>query len=214
MFEFPFRAAIFDLDGTLIDSMSYWRSIGAEFLENFGITPDQEALALMEKMTLQEAAYFMKNRYLLDETVKELWKGLTKTAQAIYTEKAALKAGVVDTLRLLKVQRIPMGIATVADKKDAKRALSRLGIKKYFSCLMTDADVGKGKNEPDLYLAVAKKLKTAPADCAVFEDSFSFGKVAKDAGFRLYAVKDRENLDIFDRFLQISDGEAPWNDEN
>lgn len=214
MSEFPFRAAIFDLDGTLIDSMSYWRGLGAEFLENYGITPDREAVELIRQMTLQEAAYFMKNRYSMDETVRELLKGLKQAAQAIYTEKATLKAGVEEFLKRLKAQRIPMGIATVAEKKAAKTVLSRLGIKKYFSCLMTDADVGKGKSEPDLYLAVAKKLKTAPADCAVFEDSFSFGKVAKAAGFRLYAVKDRENLATFDRFLPFADGEAPWNDEN
>ncbi len=211
MADLPFQAAIFDLDGTLIDSMEHWKTLGRTFLEPWDITPDEETQRNLERITMREAAFYLKNRFTMDETVEEIYKGLKKTARQIYTEKAPLKAGVEDYLKELKAQNIPMGIATIASKTEAKKVLSRLKIKPYFSCLLTDRDVGKGKSSPDIYLAVAKKLKTPPARCAVFEDSFSFGKVAKEAGFLVYAVKDKNNLSTFDAFVDSADGQAPWN---
>lgn len=210
MADLPFQAAIFDLDGTLIDSMEEWKHLGRSFLESREITPDEETQKNLERITLGETAFYLKNRFGMGETVEQIFEGLKKTAGEIYTKNAPLKEGVKDYLEELKQLKIPMGIATVAPRKHAKKALSRLKIKQYFSCLLTDEDVGKGKNSPDLYLAVAKKLKTAPEHCAVFEDTFSFGKVAKEAGFLVYAVKDKNNVSTFEEFLSVSEGQAPW----
>ena len=210
MTNLDFQAAIFDLDGTLVDSMPHWRGLLEDFLEPYGVTPDREAKAAVCQMTLRQAAVYAKNRYCLEESVDELYQQLKKQEESIYTHRCTLKPGVADYLEALKQRRIPMGIATLAEKKCAKRALKRLGIQKYFSCLLTDEDVGKGKNSPELYLATAKKLKCPPDRCAVFEDSVAHGTVAKQAGFRVYAVKDATNADRYAAYAASVDGEAPW----
>lgn len=210
MSEPNWKGAIFDLDGTLVDSMSHWRKLPEKFLADYGRYPDDQDKKALEKMTLRQGAYYAKNRYCPEESVEELYRALVKKTEEIYTLHCALKPGVAEYLQELKKKKIPMAVATLANKKHAKKALARLGIKKYFSFVMTDEDVGKGKEEPDLYLAAAKRLKLAPKDCAVFEDGVSFGAVAKQAGFTVYAVKDPDNEARYGEFAAAMDGEAPW----
>ncbi len=210
MAQARFKAAIFDLDGTLVDSMGYWLDLVENFLNPYDLYPDEEAKAAVAKMSLYQAAVYLKNRYSMKGTVEEIHKALKKETKAIYTQRCRLKPGVREYLEELKRQRIPMALATMADKKSAKKALSRLGIKGFFSFVMTDEDVGKSKTSPELYLAVAEKLKTEPRDCAVFEDGVIYGTVAKEAGFLVYAVKDPGNRERYEAFAAAVDGEAPW----
>ena len=210
--NYPYRAAIFDLDGTLIDSMPYWKNLLSDYLAQKGLECDSESQKEMETLTLTQGAFYIKSHFYLEETVPEIQKGLRKAVEEIYTQNCQLKPGVAEVLAWLKARKIPMGIATITNKKAAKKALKRLGVHKFFRCVMTDVDVGKGKSSPDLYLAVAKKLRTAPRDCAVWEDSLRYGKVAKAAGFGLIAAPDEGNARVWTEFCALADGVAPWCD--
>ena len=210
MDEIGFKAALFDLDGTLIDSMPYWKTLAEDFLENRGITPNSEENSVLSRLSLSEASFYMKNRYCLEESPEQILKEFTGMIDGIYRTDCALKPGVKEYLEELKRKKIRMALVTITAKKSAKRVLKRLGISGFFSCIVTDLDAGKGKNHPDIYLMAAKKLRSEPADTAVFEDSTTGGIVAKEAGFRVYAVRDGSNEKSFDGFAARCDGKAPW----
>lgn len=210
MTEPSFKAALFDLDGTLIDSMPYWHDLAERFLDKRGITPDSETADALERLSLSQAAVYMKNKYCLYEDVEQILGELGDMIDEIYSGLCSLKPGAAEYLELLKRRRIPMALVTITAKKSAKKALKRLGIKKYFSAVVTDTDVGKSKNHPDIYLEAARKLRAKPQETAVFEDSVRGGLTAKKAGFIVYAVRDGSNRDEFGAYLEAVDGEAQW----
>ncbi|MBQ9543490.1 MAG: HAD family phosphatase [Clostridia bacterium] len=210
MTDKPFKAALFDLDGTLIDSMPYWKTLAEDFLDRRGITPTAEEKHAVERLSLAQSAFYIKNRYCLDESPDQILKEFNMMIDSIYRTDCSLKPGAAEYLAELKRAGIKMALVTITAKKSAKKVTKRLGINGFFSHIVTDLDAGKSKNHPDIYLMAAKKLRSAPEDTAVFEDSVTGGTVAKKAGFKVYAVRDGSNADKFEEFLALCDGPAPW----
>lgn len=210
MADNSFKAALFDLDGTLIDTMPYWKTLAEDFLDRRGVTPLAEEREALDRLSLTEASFYMKNRYCLEESPEQILKEFRGMIDDIYGRACSLKPGVREYLEELKKNRIKMALVTITAKRSAKKVTRRLGISGFFSCIVTDLDAGKGKSHPDIYLMAAKKLRAEPSETAVFEDSMTGGLVAKMAGFRVYAVRDVCNGNTFDEFLARSDGKAPW----
>lgn len=184
------KAAIFDLDGTLIDSLGVWDQVDRTFLADRGFKGPDNLTAIIKNMSFSQAAEYFIERFALSETVEQLIKVWTDMAYEEYAHNIQLKPGVREYLFTLKQREIKLGIATASERNLTEAVLSRYGLLELFQTVVTVSEMGKGKEEPEIFLAVASKLGIAPQNCRVFEDSIHGARSAKKAGMQVYAVYD------------------------
>ena len=183
-------AAIFDLDGTLIDSMWIWKQIDIDYLKRFDIElPDDLQEELEGRSFTESAEYFQKRFGIKDdiETIKQAWNDM---AMDFYSHRVTLKPGVKEMLDLLKSRGIRMGVATSNSPELVKAVLGNLKVFDYFEEIHTSCEVEHGKPFPDIYLLVAEKLGIEPERCLVFEDILPGIIAGKMAGMKVCAVYD------------------------
>ena len=185
------KGAIFDFDGTLVDSMFIWDTIGEDYLRSLGKEPHEDLKETFMTLTLEEAAEYYRTHYGVTLSVKEIVDGVNTMVEGIYRTRVALKQGVADFLAQLKDNGTRMCIATVTDRYLVEETLDRLGILQYFSEIFTCAEVGYGKDKPIIYRKALEHLDTAKNETYVFEDSLFALKTAKADGFTTIGVYDR-----------------------
>ncbi len=184
------KGAIFDLDGTLIDSMFIWDTIGQDYLESFGIEPKENLAEVFKTFTLEQAAEYYRNHYNIKLSVKEIVEGINDMVAEIYRTKVVLKPGISDFLKRLQSAGVKMCVATVTDKPIVEGILKRLNVREYFSEIFTCSEVGYNKETPEIYRQALKHLETEKTETVVFEDVLHALKTAKDDGFKVAAVYD------------------------
>ncbi len=184
------KAVIFDLDGTLVDSMGLWRDIDIEFLGERGIEYQDDLQEKIEGMSFTETAVFCKEYYHLMESVEELKAIWNRMAEDKYRYEVQLKPGIMGFLDGLKARGIKMGIATSNSTELIKAVNDAYHFDKYMSCIVTSCSVKKGKPAPDVYLEAARQLEVLPEECLVFEDIVKGIEAGKNAGMRVCAVED------------------------
>ncbi|MBD5488169.1 MAG: HAD family phosphatase [Lachnospiraceae bacterium] len=185
------EAVIFDLDGSMVDSMWLWKAIDIEYLGKFGITLPDNLQMCIEGMSFSETAAYFKERFNLPDdldTIKEEWN---RMAWDKYTYEVPVKEGVTELLEYCMEHGIKAGIATSNSRELVENVVKVHGLNQYFECIMTGCDVAKGKPAPDIYLAVAKELNVAPENCLVFEDIIPGIQAGRAAGMRVCAVYDK-----------------------
>lgn len=184
------KGAIFDLDGTLLDSMYIWSEIGLKFLNNEGITPPPGVEDEFVKMSLVQAAeYYIKN-YAPDKTVMDIVESINALIKDFYFEQVLLKPGVKEFLAYLKDKGVKMCVATATDKPYVEMALKRNGIYSYFTDIYTCGIVGAGKDSPVIYDKALEHLGTAKEDTFVFEDALYAIETANKAGYNIVGIND------------------------
>ncbi|MDR0949082.1 MAG: HAD family phosphatase [Lachnospiraceae bacterium] len=184
------KAVIFDMDGTMIDSMWFWEELDQKYLEKMGIPYPCDLQDDMDGKSFHQLAIYFKERFHLTETVEEIMDEWNQMAWTFYTEQVCLKEGVRDFLQFCHAKGLKLGIATSNSHELADQILKVHHLDGYFSSVMTSGQVPKGKPEPDIYLAVANALKVSPQDCLVFEDMITGIMAAKAAGMTVCAVED------------------------
>lgn len=184
------KGAIFDLDGTILDSMSIWDTIGEDYLRSLGIEPKENLKETFKTFTLKQAAEYYRKNYGVTLSVSGIIDGVNKMVERYYTETVPLKSGVKVFLEKLKANDVKMCIATVTDRQLVEAALDRLGVRDYFSEIFTCASVGHSKEEPHIYREAQKHLGTAKNETVVFEDALHALKTAKSDGFITVGVFD------------------------
>ena len=182
--------AIFDFDGTLLDSMFIWDTIGEDYLRTLGKEPHEDLKETFMTLTLEEAAEYYREHYKVTLSVTEIVDSINAMVEGIYRTKVTLKPGVTDYLRLLKERGVKMCVATVTDRYLVEDTLERLGILHYFSEIFTCAEVGYGKDKPIIYQKALEHLGTAKEETFVFEDSLFALETAKIDGFPTVGVYD------------------------
>ena len=188
-------AVIFDLDGTLVDSMWMWRQIDIEFLGERGIALPEDLQQKIEGMSFRETAVYMQERFQLKETAEELMDIWNKMAFEKYKNEVPLKRGIQKFLEHLKACQIKMGIATSNSPLLVETVLKAQGIFEYFDSIHTANEVEKGKPAPDIYLLVAKDLGVEPEKCLIFEDIVQGIMAGKNAGMTTCAIYDDYSKD-------------------
>lgn len=183
-------AVIFDLDGSLVDSMWMWREIDIEYLGRFGIPLPENLQAEIEGMSFSETAVYFKERFQIPDSLEKMKEEWNQMAWDKYTHEVPLKPGIAEFLKGCKENGIQLGIATSNSRELVDNIASVHQLDNYFSCIMTACEVAHGKPAPDIYLAVAKKLGVSPQRCLVFEDIIPGIMAGKNAGMRVCAVED------------------------
>ncbi len=184
------EAVIFDLDGTLVDSMWIWRQIDIEYLARFNKEMPENLQNSIEGMSFYETAVYFKNTFNIPDSLETIMNNWNEMAREKYETVVPLKECAQAFLQKLSDLGIKMGIATSNSRILTESLLKARGIDKYFSAIVTGSEVTKGKPEPEVYLMAADKLCVSPSRCLVFED-LPFGVMAgKRAGMKTCAVED------------------------
>lgn len=184
------EAVIFDMDGSLVDSMWVWKEIDIAYLGKFHLTIPEDLQRQIEGMSFTETAVYFKERFSLPCTVEEIKADWNQMAWEMYRTRVMPKPGAIDFLEHCKKQNIKLGIATSNSRPIVDMVLKERGIAPYFSCIMTGCEAKKGKPAPDVYLLTAQQLQVAPEKCLVFEDIVSGILAGKAAGMEVCAVED------------------------
>lgn len=213
------RAAVFDVDGTLLDSMSVWEDLGVRYLRTLGIEPQAELGDILFSMTMEEGAEYIRRQYHLTKKSEEITEEILGIIKAFYVSEVPLKNGAAEFLEALHQRGIPMAAATSGERELVEAAFQRLGILKYFRNIFTCTEVGEGKNSPLIYLRAAEFLEAEPEETWVFEDALHALLTAAGAGFRTAAVFDtssqkeqkkiREAADIY--LYSLTEFDQFWN---
>lgn len=185
------NGVIFDLDGTLIDSMPIWHEIDMEFLKENGIdNPPPNVSDLLKTMTIEESSRYFIEQFGLDITVEYVIKRIEELVRIQYEEKIPLKPYVTELLDRLDEKGIPYGVATATYKGLAQAVLKRCGIYERFRFLINGEDYPCGKTCPDIYIGAAERLGTQIGETLVVEDALHCCITAKNAGFIVAGVYD------------------------
>lgn len=185
------KGIIFDLDGTLIDSMYIWYQIDKELAAENGIADlPREVSERIKKMSINEAAQFCIDELGFTMTKERIISRIEELVRIEYEEKIQLKPYVAELLDFLDEKGIPYCAATATYKGLAEAVMKRCEIYDRMKFLLTDVEYPKGKKFPDIFLGAAERLGTSPADTLVVEDSLHCLKTAFSAGFMTAAVYD------------------------
>ena len=184
------EGVIFDLDGTLVDSMGMWKQIDIEFLGGLGLDMPEDLQRSIEGRSFYETALYFKERFGLSASVSEIMDTWNEMAADMYTNRIPLKKGASDFLDFLKSRDIRIGISTSNSGYLTDIILNAHGIRDYFDCIRAGCNEISGKPAPDVYLLSAQDLKLDPKNCLVFEDLVAGILAGKAAGMKVCAVKD------------------------
>lgn len=184
------QAAIFDLDGTLLDSLHVWEEIDEEFLQKRGLTVPDGYCECIASMGFLDAAAYAKERFHFPETPEEIVAEWNRMAIYRYGNIIQMKPGARDYLEKLRGQGIVLAIATALPKELYWPALYHHGIEGWFGAIASTEETSRGKGFPDVYLLAAKKLDVLPESCVVFEDILPGIQGARTAGMHTVGVYD------------------------
>lgn len=183
-----FKGAIFDMDGTLLDSMPVWKRLTQGYLKQFGLNITDEEYAECEGFSQPQVAQYFADRYDLPGGAAGLMEGMDRLITSRYETIARPKDGVLEFLDGLRARGVKMAIATLTARRHAEKALRDRDMLDYFDFMLTIEDVGVSKYQPDIYLKSAERLGLTPTDCIIFEDAPYACTTAKKAGFRVCGV--------------------------
>ncbi len=185
------KFAIFDMDGTLVDSMGFWNRLADEFLARRGFPPlspelQEESIAL----TMEGTANLFIREYHLPETAEQICSEINGLMEGHYRSDVPLKPGAAAFLARMKAAGFKMCIASSTAPALLDICLRRLGVRDYFEFLLSCEEVGEGKNQPTVYLEAARRLGGNPENTVIFEDILVAAQTAKGAGFSLCVIYD------------------------
>ena len=184
------RGAIFDVDGTLLDSMFIWDTIGETYLRSIGYQPKENLNETFKNMSLHQAARYYQTEYGVTLSIDEIMDGVNAMLERYYRFEVPLKPGVAELLERLRQSGVKLCIATATDRHLVEAALDRCGVLSCFGEIFTCNEVGHGKDEPDIFETALRFLGTRREETLVFDDALYAVRTAKEAGFPVAAVYD------------------------
>lgn len=184
------KGCIFDLDGTLLDSMHIWQEVDRKYLERFNIEFKPIYSEEIKKLTFDESAKYFIEKFNLDiseSKIKQDWYEMIEEEYAYYID---CKKGARELLEYLSSLNIPMCIATSCHKPHALLALKRLGLDHYFDFILTSKELNTNKHQPLLFNSCANQMKVLPSECMVFEDLYVALQVCHHEGYVCVSIHD------------------------
>ena len=200
-----FQGAIFDLDGTLVDSMWIWDDLVQRFLEGRGLSVPAGLPDRFKNMTFETSSEYVAVHFPLQmspQEIQEAWSGMIFH---YYERELSLKEGAEEYLHFLHDNGIKLVLATSNFRRTAEAFLENNGVRSLFEAVLISDEVGKNKQHPDIYLQAADALGVPPSNCMVFEDILVGVKTAKQAGMLVTAVEDGASIAEREKILKLAD---------
>ena len=191
------KAIIFDLDGTLVDSMKYWRSVSRDFMKTKGIDIEDEIQHKMTTMNLDASLKYLKDYYKLEESFEELMRDFSRTVEDFYRNKVETKEGCLEILEYFKDQGMKVVIGTSTAAHFANIVIEKYGIDKFIDGLYTADSVGHLKAEEKFYTSIAEGLGERPEDIFLVDDSYLALRTGKRAGLKTIGIYDENSKDTW-----------------
>ena len=199
------KAAIFDADGTLLDSMGQWNLVPYKYVQSLGVAADENIAEKLFAMTISEAAEFIIDEYELSVTVEEAVEGMDAIIREFYKNDVKLKDGAGELLEFFKSRGIPMIIGTSTDRDCIEVGLERTGISAYFDRIYTSTEVGKSKEKPDLFIQAMEFMESSPDETIVFEDGLYSLRTAAALGMKTVGIFDEVSLSNQKELKELAD---------
>lgn len=198
------KAAIFDMDGTLLDSMKFWTFCPELYIESLGIKPAEGLGEKLFSMSMKEGAEFLKREYKLNFSTVEICSSVNEILKDSYANKIQFKNGAEDFLKELKAYGTKIALCTNTDRELFEPALKRLHAEKYFSRIFTATEMGMTKENPEIFNTVSNFLGTLPHETWVFEDALYAIRTAKKAGYQTCGIYDKSFEKYKDKIKKYS----------
>ena len=199
------KGAIFDMDGTLMDSMWIWRDIDIEYLGRFGIALPEDLQAKIEGLSFAETAVYFREHFGITDSLEKIQSDWNDMAIDFYRHRIGMKKGARELLTQMKERGMKIGIATSNSVELTEECLAANGVADLFDTVRTSRDTPRGKPFPDIYLSVADEWGIAPEDLIVFEDIPNGAIAGKRAGMEVIAVADDYALPRREELIRIAD---------
>ena len=199
------KAVIFDVDGTLVDSMWIWRQVDIDFLARRNIELPGDLQKDIEGMSYTGTAEYFRERFKLPETVEDIKEEWRVMADDLYKNRIPLKSGVKELLHIINNNSLKIGIATSNSRELVETMLKKHEIGEYFDGIRTSCEVPRSKPFPDVYLQAAADMGVKPEECLVFEDTVAGATAAKAAGMRVIAVYDETSAESRPHLEQLAE---------
>lgn len=183
--------SIFDVDGTILDSMEVWNTLASQYVQSLGMVPNKNLDEIVSDMSLEQSATYLKNHYKINKQEERIISEVLNFISDFYEYEVNLMPGFKEFISHYDSINV---IGTSCDEELVKIALNRLAVLNYFEDIITCSKVNKSKNDPDFYLACAQVLKQRPEDIVVFEDADYCIDVARKVGFKVIKIKDWRDL--------------------
>ena len=201
------RAALFDLDGTLLDSMNVWSDVDRIFFERRGMEIPSDYAKDITGMSFLGAAKYTRDRFCLSESVEEIAAEWTEISREQYAEHVQLKPGSAELLRELRARGVKLCVVTTLVRALYEPCLIRNGVYDFFEfCLSTDEAGTAAKSDGTIYAKAAERLGVAHEHCAVFEDVTDCIIAAKKLGMQAYLVIDPHSTHDIEKAKAMADG--------
>ena len=200
-----FKGAIFDLDGTLLDSMTVWHDVDVAFFEKRGMPLPKDYQATIKSMPFAEMARYTKAQYGLPDSPEDIMQEWTDLSFEAYERRILLKNGAFDLLLKLKEQGVKLAFATANRADLSEVCLKANGVDGLFDAHAYLSEVAVSKSEPDIYHLACKRLGLKPSECVVFEDMLPAILGAKNGGYTTCAVFDDSSRHEFDKMTAVAD---------
>ena len=197
---------IFDLDGTLIDSMPVWRGTGSGFLENHNFPVPENLMEVVKTQTIWQTAEWFRSELGVPMEAEDIVNEIVESVVEAYRHSIPLKDGAMEYLEKMKNEDIQMCILTASEADYILPALDRLDIRRFFSHVLTCTELGEYKNDGKAYLKAMELMGGTLENTVVFEDAYYAVKGAKSVGFPVYAVLDEVvREDDIDKIIAAAD---------
>ena len=200
------KGVIFDMDGTLIDSMWVWEEVDVDYVKRYQLVEPEGFYEAIEGMSFTDVAkYYKKTFPQIRDSVEQIKADWMEMGYRLYRDEVELKSGVKEFLEELKKRGIKIGIATSNDRDMTEMVLEARGILQEFDAICTSDEVKIGKPAPDVYLKTAEDLGVDPKDCLIFEDVPAGLMAGKSAGMKTCAVADKFSEDQIEKKRALAD---------
>lgn len=184
------KGIIFDVDGTILDSMKIWMEAGKIYLDQFGIEEKENIAEILFNLTMSEGAKYIKETYKIDKTIQEIIDGMNSIVYEFYEKEAMPKDGVLEFIGYLYDNKIPMTVVTSTDRPMIEAAFKRLDLEKYFKKIFTSSEVGKGKDNPLIFEKAIEKMNSNKEGTWLIDDAFYSLNTAYNNGINTVGIYD------------------------